>query len=78
MHQDLGQNTYSRGRMEAGVKIVEILTFRRANRAQVKALEKDTFLVEPCVGVCVIMFMNAPVHGRVRLSGSIGSYIAPG
>lgn len=34
--------------MEAGLKIVEILTFTKANRAQVKALEKDIFLLEPC------------------------------
>ena len=40
--------------MEAGVKIVEILTFTRANRAQVKALEKDIFLLELCVGECML------------------------
>lgn len=40
------------GRMEAGVKIVEILTFTGANRAQVKALEKDIFLLEPCGCMC--------------------------
>lgn len=43
------------GRTEAGVKIVEILTFTRANRVQVKALEKDIFpfrAVCGCVCVC--------------------------
>lgn len=56
-------------RTKAGVKIVETLTFTRANRGQVKALEKDIFPSDLCVCVCVIT--NASVHGWVRLSGGI-------
>lgn len=64
--------------MEAGVEIVETLTFRRANRAQVKASEEDVFLSGLCISVhAVIMFTNASVHGWVRVSGRTGSYIAP-
>lgn len=50
MREDLWQNTLS----QAGDEIVEILTFTRANRAQVKALEGDISLsraracAQPC------------------------------
>lgn len=31
-----------------------------------------------CPSMCIIMFINALLHGRVHLLRSIGSYIAPG
>lgn len=68
------------GSPKAGVKIVETLTFTRANRGQVKALEKDVFPSDPCVRarVYACMTTDAWVHGWVRLSGGICPHIAPG
>lgn len=64
------------GRMEAGVKIVEILTFTSANRAQVKALEGGHIsfrVLSGCTSVC------DHVHkcSSARL-GPSGSYFAAG
>lgn len=75
MPEDLWQNTLS----QAGDEIVEILTFTRANRAQVKALEEDISLtaarvcVRPCGRVhertCA---SRAPCDGQPRLDVASG------
>lgn len=66
------------GRAEAGAKIVETLTFTRANRAQVMLLEKGIFLSEPCTHTHVCNHVHKCIVVWLGLSSSVGSYIAPG
>lgn len=64
-------------RTKAGVKIVETLTFTRANRGQVKALEKDIFPSDLCVCVCAWSQMHQCTAGSVCLA-VFARVIAPG
>lgn len=67
MREDLWRNALSR----AGNEIVEILTFTRANRAQVKVLEEDISLIAARVRAAV--FTNARVQAGLRLTDGVGS-----
>lgn len=81
MHRDLRQWPPWPARVYAGAKIVETLTFTRANRVQVMVLEKDIFHSELCMTVrrCACKHVHKCIGvGWVRLLNSIGSHIAPG